>query len=128
MSTRSTSAWRVPAFSVALGGVMFAALAINDKPWGGVFLAAIMVAYAGVLLLGGRSQVVRVLRGQRDDERLELVDVRANAFAGHVLTGVVLLGFFQALFRDVDAWPYNALAAVAAVAYLTGLGWYRWRT
>jgi hypothetical protein len=110
-----------------MGAAMFAASAANDKPFLGAAMAGIMVLYAALLLVGGRSQTVRVLRGQKDDERVALVDLRANAFAGYVLVSAVLIGFLQALVRDVDPFPYSLLGAIGGVSYLIGLAWFRWR-
>jgi hypothetical protein len=41
-----------------------------------------MTALGLVFLLGGRSETIRGLRGDGRDERFELIDLKATAFAG----------------------------------------------
>ena len=61
METEMTrSKWFIPGFSVALGVVMLAALWIGGDPTGGVISLAILVAFGALVLLGGRSETIRL--------------------------------------------------------------------
>ncbi|MBA2441518.1 MAG: hypothetical protein H0V53_03825 [Rubrobacter sp.] len=48
-------------------------------------MMAVMVVYGAVLLLGDRSEVVRLLWSEPSDERWQAFDVRASAAVGLLL-------------------------------------------
>jgi hypothetical protein len=50
-----------------------------------------------------------------------MLDLRATAFAGLVLIGVVIGAFIYDIARGHDPSPYGALGAIAGVAYLVAL-------
>jgi hypothetical protein len=88
----------------------------------------IMAIYAGLLILGGRVEILRALRGQFDDERYRSFDLRATAYAGGVTVLVMIGGFLYELARGEDGQPYSLLCAVAGASYLASLIWLRWRS
>ena len=51
----------------------------------------------------------------------------ATAFAGHVLIAAVIVLWLVDVARCNDGMPYNALGAVAGLAYLAGVVWARFR-
>lgn len=53
---------------------------------------AVMVGYGLLLLLGGRSDMVRTLRGEAPDERYGMFDLRATAITGTVTTFILIGG------------------------------------
>jgi hypothetical protein len=55
---------------------------IGGDPHSGLVSFAILVGAGLLLLLGGRSETIRGLRGDGRDERFRMIDVRATAFAG----------------------------------------------
>jgi drug/metabolite transporter (DMT)-like permease len=119
---RTNSRWLVPGFAVVLGAVMLAAEWANDDPRGGLISLAIMLAFAAALIgLSGRSGVFEVMRNPHADERSAMLDLRATAFAGLVLIGVVIGAFIYDIARGHDPSPYGALGAIAGVAYLVAL-------
>lgn len=120
--------WLVPGVALLVGVAYFVANWIAGNPSLGAAMLAIMVLYAAVLLLGGRSEVVRVLRGQPSDERYSSFDLRATAFAGVVTIVVLIGGFLFELSQGSDGQPYFALLAVAGISYLAGLLWLRYRS
>ena len=118
------NAWAVPAFAVVMGGVMFAAAWAGSDFALGVWCFAVMAVYATLLLLlGGRFDVVRVLRGQPADERHRSFDLRATAFAGSVTITVLIGGFVYELARGRDGQPFATLCAAVGVSYLASLLW-----
>ena len=125
---RKRSRWLVPGVALLIGVAYFVANWIGGNPSLGAAMLAIMVLYAVVLLLDGRSEVVRVLRGQPSDERYRSFDLRATAFAGVVTIVVLIGGFLFELSRGGDGQPYSLLCAVAGVSYLVGLLWLRYRS
>lgn len=122
------SKWVVPGLALALGGGYFLASWRGGNAALGAAMFAIMAAYAALLVAGGRSEVVRVLRGQPPDERYRSFDVRATAFAGVVTIVALIGGFLYELARGGDGQPYSLLLAVAGVSYLAALLWLRHRS
>ena len=76
------SKWFVPGFCVVLGFVVFVAQWIGGDPRSGLVSFAILAGFGLILLLGGRSETVRGLRGDGRDERFRRIDVHATALAG----------------------------------------------
>jgi hypothetical protein len=118
----------VPALGLAGGVVALIASWLGGQPILGVVLFAIMAAYVAVLMVGGRSELVRMLRGQHADERYESFDLRATAFAGVVMLVALFGCFLYELVRGEDGQPYSALAALGGFSYLTALLWLRVRS
>lgn len=122
------SKWVVPGLLLLAGGTYFLASWIGGNPVRGTIMSAFVAAYAALLLLGGRFEFLRALRGQFDDERYRSFDLRASAYMG-VVTILVLLGcFVYELAQGKDGQPYSLLCAVAGVSYILSLIWLRWRS
>ena len=83
--TVAKSKWFVPLLAVALGLVVFAAQWIGGDPGSGLESLGIMTAFGALILLGGRSETIRGLRGDGRDERFRQIDIHATAVAGLVL-------------------------------------------
>jgi hypothetical protein len=66
---------------VALGVGLWLASWVGGHPRAGAFMFAVMTAFAAVLL-GGRSESMRGLRGDERDERWAMIDLRATALTG----------------------------------------------
>ncbi|MGH3001649.1 MAG: hypothetical protein ACRDM1_03095 [Gaiellaceae bacterium] len=114
----TSSKWFLPLFCVLGGAAMLAAQWIGGDPTGGLVSLAILSGFGALVLLGGRSETVRGLRGDGRDERFRQIDVRATALAGAAMIVATLLGALVELARGNDGGPYTWLAAVAGVAYL----------
>jgi hypothetical protein len=71
--------WFLPLFAVALGLVMLAAQWVGGNPGSGLVSLGILTAFGTLILLGGRSETIRGLRGDGRDERFRMIDVHASA-------------------------------------------------
>jgi hypothetical protein len=110
--------WFVPLFSLALGVVIFVAQWVGGDPQSGLGSLAIMAAFGALILLGGRSETIRGLRGDGRDERFKQLDLAATAIAGLTVITAVIVGFLVELARGHDGSPYAQLGAIGGVAYL----------
>lgn len=128
MQMTSNRKWTWPLMCLALGAAFLVMFWIGGQPVAGVGPFVIMVGYGVVLLLGGRSEVVRTLRGQPTDEMWKSFDVRASLFSFLVLV-VVLIGMsFYEIARGQDAQPYAALSLIGGASYVGALIWHRFRS
>ncbi len=123
----SRSKWFQPLIAVGLGLLFLAAMWVGGDARSGVYSLLVMVGFGALILLGGRSETVRGLRGDGRDERFRQIDLAATALAGIVLITVGIGAFLVEVARGHDGSPYAALGAVAGVAYLVAVAVLRWR-
>jgi hypothetical protein len=119
--------WFLPAFCVVLAVLVLAAQWIGGDAQGGLISFALLAVFGLLILLGGRSETVRGLRGDGRDERFRMIDIHATAFAGIVLITVLIVVWLVEMARGHDGNPYGQLMAVAGIAYLVAIGVMRWR-
>jgi hypothetical protein len=117
----SRSKWFQPAIAVGLGAVMCAALWIGGDLRNGVYSLLVMIGLAAVILLGGRSETIRGLRGDGKDERFRQIDLAATAIAGIVVITAIIGAFVVEVARGEDGSPYAQLGAIGGVAYLVAV-------
>ena len=115
------SKWFLPLFAVALGFAMLAVEWIGGSPAGGLIALGVMTAFGALVLLGGRSETVRGLRGDGRDERFRQIDVAATAIAGLVVIAAIIVAFMVEVARGHDGSPYTWLGAIAGLAYLVAV-------
>jgi hypothetical protein len=115
------SKWFMPLVAVVLGVVMFAAHWIGGNPVSGLGSLGIMAAFGALVLLGGRSETIRGLRGDGRDERFRQIDVRATAFAGSAVITAIIVAFVVELARGHSGWPYAWLGAIGGLAYIAAV-------
>jgi hypothetical protein len=115
------SKWFLPAFAVALGAAMFAAELAGGSLAGALGTFGVMLAFALLVLLGGRSETVRGLRGDGRDERFRQLDVNATAFAGLAVIVAIIVAFLVEVARGHDGQPYSWLGAVGGLAYIAAV-------
>lgn len=125
MSRRSK--WFLPVFMVALGLVICGAEWVGGHRDRGLESLGLLAAFGLLVLLGGRSETVRGLRGDGRDERFALIDLRATAIAGSAVTLTILTAWIVELARGHSGNPYTWLAGVAGGAYILGVAYFRWR-
>ena len=88
-----------------------------------------MVAVGLIFLIGGRrSETLAGLGGPGRDERWEMIDLRATAFAGGVVIFAVIAGFLIEVARGGDASPYALIGALGGVAYVLAIAVLRARS
>ena len=121
------SKWFVPLFAVALGITMFVAQWIGGNPLSGLGSLAIMTAFGTLILLGGRSETIRGLRGDGRDERFRQIDIHATAIAGLAVITAIIVAFVAELARGHNGSPYAWLGAIAGLAYLIAIIVFRLR-
>jgi peptidoglycan/LPS O-acetylase OafA/YrhL len=121
------SRWWMPSFSLALGALIFAALAVGGNAADGVKAFAVMAGVAAVFALGNRSDTLRGLGGPDRDERWAMIDLRATAFAGLVVIIALIGAWLLELARGDDGSPYGQLLAIGGIAYVAAVAVARWR-
>ena len=113
------SRWWLPAFSLVLGAVMFAAFAIGGDTTGGLQSFGVMAAVAALFAFGAsRSETLGGLGGPGRDERWAMIDLRATAFAGVAVIVAVIAGFLIEIARGHDGSPYALIGAIGGVTYV----------
>jgi hypothetical protein len=119
--TMTRSKWFLPLFSVALGLAFFAVQWIGGSPGEGLVSLAIMTGFGALILLGGRSETIRGLRGDGRDERFRQIDIHATALAGIAVITAIIVAFGVELARGQDGAPYSWLGAIGGLAYLAAV-------
>jgi hypothetical protein len=122
------SRWWMPLFSLLLGGLIFAAMAIGGDVGGGLGGFGVMAGIAALFLFGGRSETLRGLGGPGRDERWSAIDLRATAFAGCVLVSMVIGGWLWELAHGDDGSPYGQMGLAGGIAYVLAVAFFRWRS
>jgi len=115
------SRWWMPLFALLLGALVFAAMAVGGNPGDGVKGFGVMAAVAAVFWFGGRSETVSGIGGPGRDERWELIDLRATAFAGVVVLTVLAGAWLWELAQGDGGSPYSQVLAIGGVAYIVAL-------
>jgi hypothetical protein len=121
------SKWFVPLLSVALGLVVFAAQWIGGDPGSGLESLGIMAGFGALILLGGRSETIRGLRGDGRDERFRMIDIHATALAGLAVILAIIVAFIVELAKGHNGNPYGWLGAIGGLTYLVAIVVFRIR-
>src|SRR6476659_10281425 len=108
--------WFLPLFSVAMGGLLLAASWLGGHPGAGLVFLAVMTVFGLVILLAGRSETVRGLRGDGRDERFAQIDLRATAITGLALLVALIVAWLVAIARGQSGSPYDWLLAIGGLA------------
>jgi len=121
------SKWFVPLLSVALGTVVFAAQWIGGDPVSGLVSFGILAGFGALILLGGRSETIRGLRGDGRDERFRMIDIHATALAGLAVILAIIVAFIVELAKGHNGNPYGWLGAIGGLTYLVAIVIFRIR-
>jgi hypothetical protein len=100
---------------------VFAAQWIGGDPSGGLVSLGIMTAFGALVLLGGRSETIRGLRGDGRDERFLDMDIKATAAAGLAVITAIIVAFIVALARGENPAPYSWLGAIGGLTYVAAI-------
>jgi hypothetical protein len=122
------SKWFLPLFAVFLGAVFFAAQAIGGDPGGGAISFAILAGVGLAVLLGGRSETIRGLRGDGRDERFAKMDIHATALAGMAIITAIIVAFLVEIAQGKDGMPYSWLGAIGGLTYIAAIVVFRLRS
>jgi hypothetical protein len=120
--------WFMPAFTIFLG------LALGGAQWKGGDLQtgltslALFVGIAALLVLGGRSETIRALRGDGRDERWARIDLAATALAGLVVITAIIVACAWEWAHGRDGTPFVQLGAIGGVAYIAAIAVLRTRS
>jgi hypothetical protein len=121
------SKWFLPAFSLALGLVMLAVSWLGGSLGQGLISLAVLAAFGLIILLAGRSETVRGLRGDGRDERFAQIDLQATALSGLAVIVALIVAWLVATARGQSGNPYGWLLAIAGLTYVLAVAWFRWR-
>jgi hypothetical protein len=76
------SKWFLPLFSFALGLVILAVSWLGGQLGTGAISFGVLAVFGLLVLLAGRSETIRGLRGDGRDERFARIDLQATAVTG----------------------------------------------
>jgi hypothetical protein len=113
--------WWVPALVAALAIPTFVAFWIGGRPGAGALWASLSVVFALVLAFGGRSETIRLLRGQDDDERAMALELQAAMLTTVALTIALAALFLVAAARGENPIVYGLLLLLAETTHLGAL-------
>jgi len=119
--------WFLPLFAVALGAVVFVAQWIGGSAQSGLVSFAILAGFGALILLGGRSETIRGLRGDGRDERFRMIDIHATALAGLAVILAIIVAFIAELAKGHNGNPYGWLGAIGGLTYLVAIVIFRIR-
>lgn len=122
------SKWFLPGFSVLLGLICAAAFWIGDERDEALWALGTMSGFALVVLVGGRFDLIRGLRGDGRDEYWERIDLRATALAGNFVIGLIIAMCIWEWAHGRDGTPYAQLGAISGLAYVASIAFVRWRS
>lgn len=122
------SRWFLPAFALVLGLVIGAAQWKGGDGQTGLTSLALFVVIAAVLFLGGRSETIRMIRGDGRDERWARIDLTATAISGLTVITAVIIGAIWEWAHGRDGTPFVQIGALGGVAYVAALVILRKRT
>jgi len=119
---RKNHALLTPAIAVGTGSTVAVAAGIHQG-WGyALAVEAVVVGWAAMLYgIAQEDSDMGAVLGQRDDERQQLVALKAARFS-HLVVGFSLCAAcLIAAAENAAIWPFEVLAAILGVAYLVGL-------
>jgi hypothetical protein len=115
------SGYWVPALVAALAIPTFLAFWVGGDPRAGVIWGSLSVVFAVVLVLGGRSDTIRLLRGEDDDERTLALEYRATTFTAVALIVALAVLFLATAARGDNPLVYGLLLLLAEGTHLIAL-------
>ena len=121
------SKWTVPVFSVVVGLILLGANIAGHQLRLGLWSLGVMTVFGLAVLLGGRSETIRGLRGDGRDERFAMLDLQATAITGLALIIAIIVAFIVEVARGHSGEPYDWLGAIGGLAYIAAVIYLRVR-
>lgn len=121
------SKWFLPLFSLGLGVLVLAVSWAGGSLGSGLISLAVMAGFGLFILLAGRSETIRGLRGDGRDERFAQIDLRATAVAGLVLIVTLIVAWLAEIAQGHSGSPYTWLCAIGGLSYALAVAFFRWR-
>ncbi|WP_144440932.1 hypothetical protein [Streptomyces roseifaciens] len=118
-TARTPMRWAVLAVTLVAGVVMAVVMAMRGDIMMAVLLPAISIGYGLIVTLSAsRSDVAAQLSGHEEDERRQLINLRAGATTANVLVAALLCGVAYELARDELGGPFTMLSALGGITYI----------
>ena len=121
------SKWFLPLFSLGLGVVVLAVSWAGGSLSSGLISLAVMAGFGLFILLAGRSETIRGLRGDGRDERFAQIDLQATAVAGLVLIVTLIVAWLTQIAQGHSGSPYTWLCAIGGLSYALAVAFFGWR-
>ena len=121
------SKWFLPLFALGLGVVVLAASWVGGSLSAGLISLAVIAGFGLFILLAGRSETIRGLRGDGRDERFAQIDLQATAAAGLVLIVTLIVAWLVEIAQGHSGSPFTWLCAIGGFSYLLAVAFFRWR-
>jgi hypothetical protein len=86
---------------------MFVAQWIGGDPGSGLVSLAILTGFGALVLLDGRSETIRGLRGDGRDERFRQIDIHASAISRLAVISALIIAFVVEVARGHSGSPYS---------------------
>lgn len=115
----------VMVLGLVFGSIILIVASIAGDPMLGLAMFGIMAAYVAILWLGGRFDLVQVLRGEPADERYKEMEHRSIIFAANMVALVCIGLFAYEIATNGDPGPYALVGFVFAVSMVGSLAWQR---
>jgi hypothetical protein len=113
--------WLVP-LGIALTAVpTFVAFWIGGNPELGVAWAAVSLVLAALVAVGGRSDTIKLLRGDQDDERAVALENQALTITSLVLTVALVALFLASGIRGESGLVFGLLLLLAEGTHVVAL-------
>jgi hypothetical protein len=121
LSRIGSTRWFLPALTLALGLAFGGAQWIGGDGQTGVTSMALFLAVAALFFWGGRSETIRMIRGDGRDERWARIDLAATAITGLVTILVIIGACAWEWAHGRDGNPFVWLGALAGATYVASL-------
>lgn len=113
--------WVVPTVVALTAVPTFVAFWIGGNPELGAMWAGVSLVLAGVLAIGGRSDTIKLLRGDHDDERAVALENQALTITSVVLTSALAVLFLVSGIRGENRLVYGVLLLLGEATHLAAL-------
>jgi hypothetical protein len=113
--------WWIPALVAGLAVPTFLAFWIGGDPQAGLIWGSLSILFALALVLGGRSDTIRLLRGEDDDERTLALELQATMWTTVALTLALATLFLVTAARGENPLVYGLLLLLAETTHLGAL-------